>query len=265
MKKMRILSVILVSFFFASCNSDSKKTSLENENLKGKVKTIKEYWLEKKEASNKIIKILAGISNFNNLGFITESSEYSYNDSIVEKISYKYDENNNIISKQAFSEKEKLKWKLEYSYNVADSTVTIYLLASDSIVISATKYRYIENEILNPINESKYQSGEKFYNEEGNLMQVKFHDQSVINYKYSKNLLIEVMQYDTGNKLISKEIYRYDNFKNQTEKRTLLASGKAGDLIEYKYLFDNEKNWVQKKEYLNHKLVSTIERVIEYY
>jgi hypothetical protein len=258
---MRCFCTILIIYFLSSCQSDSTKSSLEAENLKGKVKSVKEFWLGKKG-----VKTLANCCFFNPKGFITESKEFGLNGSIVEKLIYNYDEKNLLLSKAASSVNGTLKWRLEYDYNKKDSLVSISLLGADSIQMNCTTYRFIDDEILNPVKENKFQFGQNYYDSKGNLIEMKMlNNQFVFKYKYINQLLVEENCFDGNNNLVSAEIYKYDNKNNLTEKRNIQAMGKMTGLYNYEYQFDTQGNWIIKRELFNHKIVSGFEREIEYY
>jgi hypothetical protein len=258
---MRLFCIILILYFLSSCQLDVVKTSLNLENLKGKVKTVKEFWLEKKGVKN-----LASSSFFNQKGFITEIHEFGESGSIVEKVIYNYDEKNLLLSKSARSGDGALKWRLLYNYNGTDSLVSINLLGADSVQMNSTNHRFVGGEILNPVKENKYQFGENHYDTNGNLIEMKMlNNQFVFKYKYSNRLLIEVVCYGGDNKQLSREIYKYDSKNNLTEKRNIQASGKLTGLYSYEYQFDAEGNWIAKQEFFNRKLVTITERSIEYY
>jgi hypothetical protein len=262
--KIRYFAFFLI--LLVSCNSNSVKNSLDAENLKGKVKSFKEYWSDKKDDKGKLIKSIANCSFFNVKGFITESQEYGANGKVVEKVNYNYDENDRLISKQASSGDGDLKWRLEYSYHEKDSIAAMSLLGSDGSVLNSTNYRYVDGEILNPMKETKFQFGENYYDNKGCLIEMKMVDnQFSIKYSYSDKLLTEVAFFDNNKQLKSKDTYKYDSKNNLTEKRNVLSSGKLSGLSEYQYLFDEKGNWTTKKELSNHKLTSISERVFEYY
>jgi hypothetical protein len=88
----------------------------------------------------------------------------------------------------------------------------------------------------------------------------------IFKYKYNnKRLLTECSCFDGKNKLVYKEVYTYDNYKNLATKSKIMASGKYSEICKYEYTFDKEWNWISKKEIINYKIVSTVERIIEYY
>jgi hypothetical protein len=263
---MRISIIIMVLWLLSACNSNSGKNSLELENLKGDIKSIKEYWLLEAEGAEKAKKVLVYENFYNSLGYITESLEHDLSDSIVEKIIYNYDEAKRLLSKQSFNANNELKWRLDYSYNEKDSLATIKLLLNNNTELNSTQYRFVNNEILNPIKESKFQFGENYYDNSGNLSESKYSsNSSSVKYKYSKKLLTEALHFNAENKLEYKDTYRYDNNNNLTEKSSILSSGKAKEIQKCEYVYDSKGNWIKKQEYNNNKKLNPIEREIEYY
>jgi hypothetical protein len=263
---MRILSIVLILFVLASCSRGTKRNSLDKENLVDKVKSVKEYWLEKDEAQAGITKKLANENHFNDMGYVIKTVEFGEKDSVVKTTVCNYDDNYNIISKQAFSGDKNLIWRLEYSYNIKDSMVSVKLLIDKGTVLNTTNYRFTGNEILNPIKENKFQFGDNYYDAEGNLVEIKYSDKSsIIKYNYTESLLTEALYLDTNNKLIYKETYMYDGNKNPTEKRKVNSLGKLKEIQKFAYKYDDKGNWIKRQEYYNNKKADAVERVIEYY
>jgi hypothetical protein len=266
---MNTCKLTIVAIFYLliiSCNSGTGKTSLESENLQGKVKSVKEYWIEITGQNNVSEKKLSTCNFYNPKGYVTEIQEFDKGGILVEKQVFNYNEENLLLSKKALTGNGDHKWRLKYQYNEKDSTVEITLEGSGGETINSTKHRFVDGKILNPIKENSFQSGENYYDTEGNLVEMKMlNNQFVFQYKYSNQLLIETLCHDGENKLISKELYKYDSKNNLTEKRSILASGKLIGLFKYEYIFDDEGNWISKKEIFNHKTISITEREIVYY
>jgi hypothetical protein len=263
---MRISIIILVLWLLTACNSDLQKNSLESENLKGNIKSIKEYWLIPANGAEKAKKALVYESFYNSMGYITESLEHDLNDSIVERIVYNYDDSKKLLSKQSFTANNELKWRLNYSYSEKDSLATIKLILNNNTELNSTQYRFVDNEILNPIKENKFQFGENYYDNSGSLAETKYsNNSSSVKYKYSKKLLTEALHFNAENKLEYKDTYRYDNNNNLTEKSSILSTGKAKEIQKCEYIYDDKGNWIKKQEYNNNKKLNPIEREIEYY
>jgi len=264
--KMKAFQLLFILGILVSCGPGSINNSLKDENLQGKVKSIKEYWLGRKAGSKKLVKTLAFNYLYNPKGFITESGEYGENDSLVGTVFYNYDENSRLLSKKSVSGNGTINWRLDYSYFESDSIVMIKLKLSDKQELKSTNYRFINGQILNPFKENKLQFEENFYDESGNLIEVKFPDsKSFIRYNYSDKLLTEVNFLDDKENIRTKEIYKYDKNRNLEEKQILAASGNITSVIKYQYYLDSKGNWIKKREFSNKKLVAIMVREIEYY
>ena len=263
---MKAVNIVLISFVLYHCSPENIKTSLEKDNLRGKVKYVKEYSIVQDQTSENRPAGIVLEKFYNFKGYIIESAEYADSNALTEKVVYNYDETNRIISQSAFSKDRKMKWRLEYVYNETDSSVLVNLFDDKGSQLSSTNYRFINDEILNPVKENDLQFGEKLYDKAGNVAEIKNSwDLTRIKYQYVSGLLTESLNYDEKNRLTSKETYRYDSQRNLTEKRTFDKSGKSTGFQKYHYVFDKQGNWINKIEFTDGKKTDIVERVIEYY
>ena len=186
----KIILVILSVLCLVSCNQSEKKNDLTEENLKGKVKSIKETTYEAVDKFGQIEKgdILVDSSAvytddgrfkiYNEKGNKIEENYYNSNGRLYSKTTYKYDEKGNMIED-----------------NFYDS--------DDGSLIYKNTYKYDKKG--NKIEEYHYDEDGKF------------------NYKYTykydeKGNIIEENHYDSNGRLDSKYTYEYDKNNNWTQR-----------------------------------------------
>ena len=115
----KIILAILSVLRLVSCKQSEKKNDLTEENLKGKVKSIKETLYE---AVDKFGQIEKG-NWFNNYftiydkkGNIIEENDYDSDGSLNSKTTYKYDEKGNKIEENDYDSDGRLDSKTTYKY-----------------------------------------------------------------------------------------------------------------------------------------------------
>lgn len=156
MKKiiLAILSVLCLASYGQLEKKSEKKNDLTEENLKGKVKSIKENTYEAVEKFGQIEKGDALYDDdafpftiYNEKGNKIEENHYDSDGSLDKKYTYKYDKNNNLIEENHYY--------------------------SDGILYSKNTYKYDENG--NKIEEN-------WYNSDGSL-----YEKHTYKYEYDKN------------------------------------------------------------------------------
>ena len=186
----KIILAILSVLRLVSCKQSEKKNDLTEENLKGKVKSIKETLYE---AVDKFGQIEKG-NWFNNYftiydkkGNIIEENDYDSDGSLNSKTTYKYDEKGNKIEENDYDSDGRLDSKTTYKYDEKGNTIEKnYYSYSDGRLDSKITYKY--NEKGNTIEENDY------YYSDGRL-------DSKTTYKYK-------YEYDKNNNWTQKIQYR---------------------------------------------------------
>lgn len=115
---------IILATLSASCNQSEKKNDLTEENLKGKVKSIKETPYEAVDKFGQIEKGNVLYDNFifpftiyDEKGNKIEENHYDSDGNLSSKDTYEYDENGNNIEKNNYDSDGRLGYKLIYKYN----------------------------------------------------------------------------------------------------------------------------------------------------
>ena len=203
-----------------------------------------------------------------NNNLITKT-EQNFRKDFIEETTYKYDSNNNLIEKgHCFKGKGKKDCKYKplygFNYDKQNRLVKKYQLTQFSPHNTDTYYKYdVNGNEIEAIGyyiypNKKPQIGYKFryeYNEHGN----KTKDVEVIG-KYRR---LRFDKYKT-------EIIKYDNFQNIILEEYVTESGQPVKVVVNSYQYDDNGNWIKKeiKEGTNHndlELRDITTRTIEYY
>lgn len=235
----------------------TKKSDLQQKNLKGKVKSLKEFNYNATLKNNKIKKKEINFygeniySLYNLQGNLTQKYIFFDKDKIKEKYTYVYDKNYNKSEEKFYSYDDNVKANGSYKYNSDGNLLEYYFRYENSDFLDTkTIYQYDKNHNLVELN---------LYHFDNHLF-------SNYTYKYdNKHNLIEenktmgqdhhiktIYQYNKDNELISSEVS--DNYNIFNRKET------------YQYTkYDQKGNWIERIEYLNGKPYTITEREIEYY
>ena len=181
MKKiiLAILSVLYLVSYGQLEKKSEKKNDLTEENLKGKVKSIKETPYEAVEKFGQIEKgdmlntYFTIFTIYNKKGNTIEENDYNSDGSLFSKFTYKYDEKGNIIEKNDYDSDGSLNYKTTYKYDEKGNMIEA-----------------------------------NFYNSDGSLS-------FKLTYKYDeKGNMIEATYYNSDGRLDSKTTYKYEYDKN---------------------------------------------------
>ena len=214
---------------------------------KGKIKKIKEikFKPEMKNYFNSGDPVINYyITYFNHYGVDSLLEEYRHN-TLVAKTIYSYDIKHRLIEGKEYvfdQEKDSL-YSYEYFYNSSDSLVLEAEL-TDGNIDRFIEYQYSDNMIIKK--------------------KTCFSD----NLKVRQH--IDTILLDTKGRTI-KELcsvmnssYEYDSSGN--EKLICFWGGNYKQCWTYEYIkFDNQNNWIERKEYLEGKFNYLVKRKIEYY
>ena len=158
----KIILVILSVLCLVSCNQSEKKNDLTEENLKGKVKSIKETLYE---AVDKFGQIKKGnvLNNYftiyNKKGNTIEGNEYYSDGRLGYKLIYKYDGKGNNIEKNNYYSDGRLNYKTTYKYDEKGNKIEKNNYYYSGRLDSKTTYKYDEKG--NNIEENIYYYGSR--------------------------------------------------------------------------------------------------------
>ena len=177
----KIILAILSVLYLVSYGQLEKKNDLTEENLKGKVKSIKENTYEAVEKFGKIEKGNVFYDGFSSPSTIIynekrdkiEQNNYNSDSRLDSKTTYKYDEKGNNIEKNNYYSDGSLNYKTTYKYDEKGNMIEA-----------------------------------NFYNSDGSLS-------FKLTYKYDeKGNMIEATYYNSDGRLDSKTTYKYEYDKN---------------------------------------------------
>ncbi|WHF51617.1 hypothetical protein QGN23_14515 [Chryseobacterium gotjawalense] len=284
MKVFILLLTFISTIFSAQIREKLNSNDLLINNLKGNVREIKERKYEVNIRNNKI--------TFNTGVLIPESFNYELN------------RDGFIIYKEGiknFDGKDKISSKQYFEYKDRKLNREIYLLTEfKDIDTLQWVYKYPNDTVTLKINIKGDFKGltEKFIQNQNIEISKTFHSENEIIYKKifvynNKNRIIQFEEFDIDGKPTEKFtrivnqncrdfdsedriIYSYqtstsefrifDNKCNIIEKKWKNNSGITTLTLTFKYLFDGEGNWIERKSYNNqNKLFSITTREILYY
>ena len=158
----KIILAILSVLYLVSYGQLEKKNDLTEENLKGKVKSIKETTYK---AVDKFGQIKKGnvLNNYftiyNKKGNTIEGNEYYSDGSLNYKTTYKYDEKGNKIEKNTYKYDGSLNYKTTYKYDEKGNKIEKNI--DGSVDRLGYKYTYKYDEKGNTIEQNIYYHGSR--------------------------------------------------------------------------------------------------------
>lgn len=262
--------IVLFSILSIACDSEKRENDLTRENLKGKVKSVKEisYYTEEKFGDPiKSEKYNQAELYFNEQGYFTEKNKhfktetqsketFKYNNqgNIIEKkeffnsswlnstrittYTYQYDDKENLIEEKENDENEKLKSRKVFKYDKKNNKTQYEWYGSDENLWE--KYTYKYDERGNQIELNEFSAD--------NILMRKYI------YKYDeKGNQIEESKYNSDGKLEEKFIFKYDNNNNKIEEKLYDSDGKLEKKVVYSY---NKGNLIEEKSYNSSDLLT---------
>ena len=277
------------------------KNDLNTLKLKGTVKSLIEIKYYVFDSLGKIVK--DGIAKKDTILFSETGNkikDFSVNSVGVfyYKYNFKYNYSGKLVEKTNFRDDT----KETYTYDSLGKLIDRYRYYLDTLPYhDIFKYDKKGNNIGLYAYDPYGISGEKYffsYNVNGNIIEQQNYDSqgicwSKIIFKYDKlGKLIEESGYNRNGSLDSKAIYKYDNNGNSLKnyfyfyedhkiRRTSTtefdakgneikeifynSDGTLDYMYTYKYVYDNNGNWINKTDFLNNNIQTLIERQIIYY
>lgn len=232
--KTKVISILVFIVLLSGCSTIKKeKNDLKKMNLKGKVRSIREFYYKAVEKSGEILKGKIEKYDFehrdtyiifNNKGNGIEENAYNADGSFAYKWTCKYDNKGNQIETNDYDSDGKFykKWIIKYKY----------------------KWNKIETNV---------------YNSDGS-----FSHKWILKYDYKGNQ-IEQNNYRSDGSLVRKWVSKYDDKGNQIEENAYNSDGSLGVNCNYEYEYDEKNNWIKKIIFENKIPEYILERKIEYY
>ncbi len=280
---MRIATLLSILLLFFSAATAQKKNSLQQINMVGKVKLVKEtdHSVLPRPGEPKEDSIQSVITfRFNEQGNDEEWISYYPDGSERVKRTFSYDEKGN--------DKE----QIMYSDDGIDHTVYLYDgngnmievktyyvddMLGDTVVTSKSVYLYDSKG--NVIDEKNYNDWNlledrksSVYDDKGNVIEEGLYGATYERYlgKYTfkyddRGNNTEGITYDPSGILLGRSVFSYDEKNNQVEWHSYSPDGSLNGHSSTSYTYDNTGNWIRQVYYKEDKPETITTRIIEYY
>ncbi len=305
MKAIKLVIILLLtSASLSSCSGTSststkapnetrKKTDLEQENLKGKIKIIKTIYDDAeslKSIKNVCLPVKCdehknSITYYDKKGNLTEKYDYyhevndCYENAWYEGYIYKYNDKGHKIEKLIYRPSKVLRERRSYRYNDEGELIEEIAFDTDSVLRWKKAFQYDKEKHTTHISWHKDdgsldgKENYKYASQGGRLEKVEWAWYSVGDnfngcktYKYDNNEnVIEETTYNTKNELMTKRTIRYDNQGNETEWLNYNIKDSIELRRTYEYKYDNQGNWIQRVTREDAVATGLVERQIVYY
>tara|TARA_R110001592_G_C13186309_1_gene751651 strand:+ start:1219 stop:2043 length:825 start_codon:yes stop_codon:yes gene_type:complete len=273
------MKYLLLNILFLSLSiSGYGQTNLEEDGLKGKVKSVKEtshtiidnfgrykkercWYITLREFNKNGRKINHYHYNTDGTGTLSFKSVYYYDidgyliefndiygtDNLIHrKFIYKYDNNKKLIEENRYASNGSLIVKEIYEYDSNGNLIEYYYYDRKGNLYKKESYKY-------DYNGNRIENNKSYSDGSG----------SKETYKYNqKGNLIEKNEFSVFNK---KYLYGYDRMGNIIEIKIIEKDNNKETTITYEYTYDSNGSWIKKLEFENHFTKKLIERTIEYY
>lgn len=246
--------------------------------------------------------LIRGVNyTFNTSGFILAQDNYGAKAKPINQIKIVYDTLNNIDHKNVSDAKGILINRITYKYNQKHKPIYKTIYGSDGLLVGRLAYTYHRKKPLQPLQivsfdkngqekeiqdysyrilkglkkvkishpKTKVISNEKVYDKNQNLIKNLSYDVmgNLISkevYKYKDNQLV-VSYYYENDELVLQKDFAYNNIGFLMQEKVQFIQLDKVDNISYTYDFDEKKNWIKKKKYINSIPMFMEERSITYY
>jgi hypothetical protein len=244
MKKTNKLLITLILVLFYNTSLSQCKSDLEQQNIKGKVKTIKETGLYSEDGANEInhIKTTKYDKRGKELGYSFASK---YDDLKPTETIFEFDNEGNKIKENRYDLSGKIENYLNYEYDSLGNVIKSSYFTSSGSLDSYATYKY--NLTCDRIESKHYYSDSSIW----------------LWYKstYKKGGLIEV--FSPLDSITVK--FTYDNQNNYIKYIEYDKLGEEKEVRTYIYEYDDKSNWIKKTEFQNGEIYWVDERQYDYY
>jgi hypothetical protein len=246
---------MVFGLFSCTTSTEKAKNDLQNKNLRGTVKSITEKtFLERNTQSKKseTQKLLTTtISSFDRDGNVTEEKYCEPQNTLVEKVVFRHNNQNHIIDESHYNSNGTCKNRFTYRYNKQGNPIE-----KDCVYPANCKntpkfiFRYDHKGYL--VEDGFYPRDSQY-----GIKSVYLHD--------ATGFLTERDIYDQTNHLWGKYIYQYDSKGNMSKAFNYKGNKILNEKFTYGYLYDPKGNWTNQVLSINGTKESTTNRTIEYY
>lgn len=258
--KIKLLAIISILMFFSGCAKNNNQTDLQIENLKGKVKSVREKDYEAVEKFGKATKgettrgfTPIRLTKYNEQGNMIEQNRYFSDGKEENKSHFQYNENGKKLKKEIYDVAKESMYRWNYEYDEQGKLIEINIYDSNGELIRKIIYRYDEKDrVIEEIG----------YNSEGNLEDRQTYEDNGLKNKTESH-------YNQNGVLVFRNDYVCDEKGNVITQEYNLYGFYGKDIntkITYEYKkYDEKGNWTEKIQYADDVLDQITEREIEYY
>ena len=242
MKKMRksVLCIIMLSFSILtlSCVNNSIKNDLEKQNLNGNLKSVKENNFFAVDKFGEIVKSEKPMDRidvsyiFNEKGNKVEETSYHSDGTLYEKKKYRYNEKEILVQCSDYLPNGELDQIFTYNYDENDCLIEENRISTKGELYDRRAFKYDKKN--NRIEERGYGYDRSLYYK------------CVFSYDDKGNLTEENTYDGTTGKLFRKSSYIFDEKSNEIARTDYSLNGSANYEYTFKYVFDNEGNWIKR-------------------
>lgn len=255
MKKFFIFLVLI--FLIISCKT-TLKNDWQRQNLKGKVKFIKQIPYEvafDKDGTLQKGKISENFSEnveefFYPNGFFNEIRYFDAEGNLKEYNIAFYDAQSRLTERHFFNENKEIEEKIVYLCDKKGNIIEKKFQNLEGL--TNLKKKYIYNKQGQAIEEYNY-------DQEGNFIGKASYTYDPKHKKVNKSVY-----YDSENVVWGESFIRYNAQGDYIEEKCDLKNSKKG-IFRYEYTYDAHENWIKKVEYQDNEPQKILERSINYY
>ena len=252
MKKIIIILISLLTIIGCVGQESYKETDLQKQELKGKIKsqtkttyryktTEKSGKIQKEEQQSKLV------SYFNKDGNFTERIFYDKEKGTIRQ-EFSYDEKGNLIEIKGYEANGTLGTKITYKYDQKDNRIEENTY-SEGVLQQKNTYKYDQDNREIEVIRNVF----AFWNGGVKLRQVNEYD--------TKGKKIEERNFSNNNELTSKALFSYDEKGNLIEEYFVNLTDKEPSK-KNTYVYDNNDNKIEEKKCVYQNLSENIDRKV---
>lgn len=280
---MKNLIFLLTTLMSVMTFAQNGKTDVENESLKGKVKSLKHTRYSVKDFFGNIEKdsIMQGENYtflFNTDGKFLETTYYNIDNTISHKNLFSYNDKKQFIESQQVDEKGELLAKYIPKYNGKAQIEEYNTYNKNGELSDKSIYKYDKEG--NYIEENAYYAdGEKIYqylytyDKKARLIESKyshFEENLIQNTKFEydnqgKHIKTNRITTDLENKFQYKVIFKFNDKEDELDFEVFDEKNKPDGKVHYIYEYDNQNNWIKRTTMEGFITTDITEREITYY
>ncbi|OJJ16256.1 hypothetical protein BKI52_33725 [marine bacterium AO1-C] len=272
------LVLFTVSFGY-SFQKASKKNTLLTKKLKGKVKSVTTTTYSVTQVKGEIRKKsqtgLIAYEAFNSIGNIINERKTKPNGTIFQRQQYTYDQQDNNVEVRTISN-GKVSKKTIYKYDRYSNKTAEYGYDKHNNLTHKILYSYSSQHKLKEMrvfkgNDNAWSYKHRFtFNSKNKLIGRHILDHSGRSQQWiheyneaEKSSKITILNQDQA--MVSKSSFRFDDRENEIERTELNGANEVKRIIQTKYKYDKQGNWIKKTIFENQIPTSILERKIEYF